>query len=360
MIPLFKVYIDPSAKRTIPLVFDSGYVGQGPRVEEFEHALTETLNLPLPLLTTNSCTSALHLALHLCGAGPSTDVISTPITCTATNSSVVALGATIVWADVDPKTGLISPASVKSRITPRTKAIIAVDWAGQPCNYKELKKVANGIPIIQDSAHGVGNTGGDYSCYSFQAIKHLTTGDGGALLCPTKAIYDRVKLLRWYGLDRTSTDSFRCAQEISEVGYKFHLNDIAATIGLANLPGLKDRLTAHYENAEIISRVVGGTGGRCSWGSHPNWVLTIHSAHRDELQAFLVAAGITSSPVHARNDAMPGFQKHTAPPGQRSALPGVDSFSRTQLCIPCGWWLTNDETTWISKTLMEWYTRYES
>ena len=128
----------PEAERAVADVLASGFIGQGPKVEEFEQALQETLDCPYPPLTTNSCTSALDLALHLIGVGPGDEVISTPMTCTATNGVIVNRGAQIVWADVNPFSGLISPEDVGRLVSRRTKAIMAVDWGGKPCDYETL------------------------------------------------------------------------------------------------------------------------------------------------------------------------------------------------------------------------------
>src|SRR5258705_572864 len=235
MIPLFKVAMHPSAPEMVRRTLESGYIGQGLVVAEFEKALSYFFKSPI--LTTNSCTSALDLALHLCNVRPGDEVICTPLTCTATNGVVANRGATIVWADVLPN-GCIDPKSVYAHTTSKTKAIMAVDWGGVRCDYQSLREIPGNIPIIQDAAHSFHELdhimGGDITCWSFQAIKFLTTGDGGALACPSDQL-GRAKLLRWYGLDRESSENFRGDQDIKEIGYKYHMNDIAASIGLANL-----------------------------------------------------------------------------------------------------------------------------
>src|SRR3990170_2900817 len=127
------------APAAVQRVLESGYIGQGPKVEEFEQAFARALDAPFVPLSLNSGTSALDLALHLIGVGPGDEVISTPMTCTATNGVIVNRGAKIVWADVDPFTGLISPGDVGRLVSRRTKAIMAVDWGGKPCDYEALK-----------------------------------------------------------------------------------------------------------------------------------------------------------------------------------------------------------------------------
>jgi len=136
----------------------SGFIGQGPKVDEFEFELSKYFNNK-NVLTVNAGTSAIHLALRLANVGPGDDVISTPMTCTATNMPVLASGAKLVWADVDPVTGLIDPASIKSKINKKTKAIIMVHFGGIPCQIKEINQIAKkfNIKTIEDAAHAFGS-----------------------------------------------------------------------------------------------------------------------------------------------------------------------------------------------------------
>ena len=333
-IPLFKVYMSPEASARVDEVLQSGYIGQGPQVEAFEGALGELLGTPEPPLTVNSCTSAIDLALHLIGIQPGDEVITTPVTCTATNSPIVTRGARPVWADVDPLTGLIDPADVARKITRTTKAIVAVDWGGALCDYAALRSL--GLPVIQDAAHSLlAGIGGDYVCWSFQAIKHLTTGDGGALWCPREQL-ERARLLRWYGLDRRGKADFRCEQNIQEVGYKYHMNDIAAAIGLANIGAVRRLVELHRANADHyqdeiesyeIARGPLDPQSAC-------WLYTLLPKDRPGFIAHMADYGIACSPVHARNDTHAAFHFPNGP------LPGVDFFASRNVAIPVGWWLT--------------------
>jgi dTDP-4-amino-4,6-dideoxygalactose transaminase len=344
MIPLFKVYMADSVYDKVPEVLMSGYIGQGSKVDEFEAAFKAFCGEDV--LTTNSCTSALDLALHLCGVGPGDEVVTTAQTCTATNGVIVRRFATPVFVDIDPATGNLVPADVGRCITAKTKAIMAVDWGGRPCDYEALKSF--GLPVIEDAAHAVGSlykgghvaqTGADYVCFSFQAIKHLTTGDGGAIKVP-KDQYERAKLLRWYGLDRTSKKSFRCEQNIGEVGYKYHMNDIAATIGLANLPYLPELLEKHRDNAKFYCRNLTNVrvpedSADSSW-----WIYTILVKDPPKFIEKMKAEGIDCSPVHARNDTHSAFREHGRISTRQA---GIDYFSSQQVSIPVGWWLSQED-----------------
>lgn len=354
MIPLFKVRMSEKAPELVGQVLLSGYIGEGEKVKEFEAALGKVLNSPSIPLALNSCTSAIALALHLLDVGPGDEVITTPITCTATNSPIITCGATVVFADVDRETGNICPKSVEQLMSQATKAVIAVDWTGRSCDYDALLKL--GVPIIQDAAHGPfvfdGRSTGDMICLSFQAIKHMTTGDGGALIfnmgTRNAAIRNRARLLRWYGLDRESRADFRCSQNLKEIGYKFHMNDINAQIGLANLPQLLSDLKAHNNNAYYMHcKIVNQYIELAPFD--PNsayWVFPIRTHRREELAAYLESHGIASSQVHAANN------KHDAFPESS----GINTllFDHTQLNIPCGWWVDRVECNYIINVLNEW------
>jgi len=366
VIDLFRPYVSPQAAEMVATTLspDSAgrvYLGEGPRVQEFEQHFARLLGSSQPVLAMNSCTSALDLALHLIGVGRGDEVITTPMTCTATNGVLVNRGAKLVWADVDPVTGLISPDAVRAKMTGRTKAVVAVDWAGRSCDYRALRQAAqysNGtnmvrVPIIQDAAHNLlvdfTECTGDYVAWSFQAIKHLTTGDGGALLVPPHQ-YDRARLLRWYGLDRTSSADFRCAQSITEAGFKYHMNDVAASIGLANLPEMPWVVAEHRNNALWYTRALAGAPGIILPPADPHgswWLYTLLADDRDALIAHLAERGVAASPVHRRNDDHPAFH---FPSG---SLPGVDSFASRECAIPVGWWLSERDREHVAAAVWE-------
>lgn len=335
------------------------YVGEGPRVQEFEKAFAELVGAETVPLALNSCTSALDLALHLAGVSLGSEVITTPMTCTATNGVIANRGGKIVWADVDPKTGLIDPADVARKITRRTKAIMAVDWSGLSCDYQSLRKAAKTapwlqIPIIQDAAHNLlvdMQNRGDYVCWSFQAIKHLTTGDGGALMMPAHQ-RDRARLLRWYGLDRESKADFRCSQDIREIGFKYHMNDIAAAIGLANLPHARSIVEKQRANAAYYHEALRGVSGIALPPLAPDaswWLYTVLADDQASFIDRLAQWGISASPVHRRNDVHPAFADWYSGP-----LPGVDYFAEHEVAIPVGWWVSERDRLDVVCAIKEW------
>jgi dTDP-4-amino-4,6-dideoxygalactose transaminase len=356
-------------------VLASGYVGQGQKVDAFEAELKRVLDAERDVLTLNSCTSALDLALYMCGAGEGNTVISTPMTCSATNSPIVTRGSRVAWADVDPVTGLIDPESVDrilhTLLPSDVVAVLAVDWAGRMCDYNRLREVCAPyhIPIIEDAAHAPLATyngryqtrvGGDYIAWSWQAIKHLTTGDGGALLCPDAATTERARLLRWYGLDRRSKADFRCEQDITEVGFKFHMNDIAAAIGLANLPHLGRLVHAHRANARFYDAALADLPPERITLPPPDagssyWLYTVLVEDRPSFEAAMLDAGIATSQVHRRNDHHTAFKAAEHPASDER--PGLEHFAARQISLPVGWWLSQDDLDHIATTVRKWALR---
>jgi dTDP-4-amino-4,6-dideoxygalactose transaminase len=158
-IPLFKVHMPPSVLEPLNATLMSGYIGQGPKVDEFESALAPWFGND-NVLSVNAGTSALHLALRLADVGAGDDVVTTPMTCSATNEPILERGARVVWADINPLTGNIDPLDVERKITSSTKAIMAVHWGGYPCDFDELNRIARkyNVALIEDAAHAFGAT----------------------------------------------------------------------------------------------------------------------------------------------------------------------------------------------------------
>jgi dTDP-4-amino-4,6-dideoxygalactose transaminase len=356
-IPLFKVNIHETVLQPISATLLSGYIGQGPRVDEFEQQLAPWFGSQ-NVLALNSGTSALQLALRLANVGFGDEVISTAMTCTATNVPIMAMGANIVWADIDPTTGNIDPLDVERKITKKTKAIMAVHWGGYPCDIDELNRIARqyNVKVIEDAAHAFGATfqghpvgsHSDFACFSFQAIKHLTTVDGGALVCRDTETYKRGKLLRWYGIDREGErKDFRCEEDVKDWGYKFHMNDVTATIGLHQLKTIADVLRRHRENAAYyrdrfrgLKRLTLLNYASDREGSY--WLFTVRVRERQHFMEQMMSSGIVVSQVHARNDQHTMFREF-----ERN-LPGLSEFVAEQVSIPVGWWLTEEQREYIA------------
>lgn len=361
MIKLFNVWMPKDVVGPLLEVLYSGYITQGAKVDEFEKALAYKVGNS-KVLSLNSGTSALTLALRLANIGPGDEVISTPMTCIATNVPIVTAGAKIRWADVDPDTGLIDPENVDRKLTAKTKAIVAVDWGGLPCDYDTLREVANGIPLISDAAHSFGGrykgvrigAVADFTAFSFQAIKTITTVDGGALTTRLYEDYERGKLLRWFGVDRENDTQFKGSLDVVEAGYKFHMNDVTAVIGLVQLQQMhtplehqragatryQAGLSSFYEIPAVDYPVVSAS-----------WLMTVllpDRQRRDTFVSWMESQSIECSQVHWRNDWHTAFKDFYDP-----HLPGVDRFTDRMVCIPNHWALTPQERTYIIKKMNE-------
>jgi dTDP-4-amino-4,6-dideoxygalactose transaminase len=361
-IPLFKVFMPDSVLIPLKQVLQSGYIGEGPRVKEFEKLLAPWLGND-KVLALNSGTSAIQLALRLGNVGNNDEVISTAMTCTATNEPILALGARIVWADINPWTGNIDPQDVARKITSKTKAILCVHWGGYPCELDELNDIAqrHGVKLIEDACHAFGaiykdkpiGSHSDFSCFSFQAIKHMTTVDGGALACKTSVDCERGRLLRWYGINRNDNrKDLRCEADILEYGYKFHMNDVTAVIGLEQLKYVKETIRKHQANAATYSEAFKNLKNvkllrYQSDRTGTYWLYTIRIKDRQRFSEYMQRQGIVVSQVHARND------KHTIFSDFQTDLPGVDEFVNEQIAIPVGWWLTQPQLEHIINSVIE-------
>ena len=344
MIPLFKPFVAKACARELENVLYSGYIGEGPKVKELEKLLSDFLGGYVVLV--NSGTSALHLALHITGVAGK-EVVSTPMTCLATNTPILQNGGRIVWADVDPDTGNIDPDAVLRSITRDTVAVMAVHYGGNLCDSALVDLCrARRLVLIEDCAHVTGPGLGGIQCYSFQAIKHLTTGDGGCILTGDKALYERAKLLRWYGIDREAGKTMRCADPVHEAGYKFHMNDIAATIGISNFKELGGVTSSTLRHAQHYNQKLGALKHVKTVPVRTRndyWLYLILAERRAELMQYMGEHGIETSQVHHRNDVQPIFES------SRRELPGLERFWERQVSIPVGWWLRDDEVEFIAE-----------
>ena len=347
-------------------VLASGYIGQGPKVEEFERALAKHLGTP-NVVTVNSGTSGLQLALYMIGAGVgSGEVLTTPLTCVATNWPILHSGFDIRWADIDPETMNIDLDDVERKMSPRTRAVVVVHWGGYPVDLERLQAIKRSaeaefgttVTIVEDCAHAWGSTyrgrpigtHGNEAVFSFQAIKHLTCGDGGLLVTSSDAVKERAKLLRWYGISREGRESLRCEENVSEHGFKFHMNDINATIGLANLSLAARHVRRHRENAAFYDEALADVTGLRLTAREPGyessyWLYTMRVENRDAFVRAMTASGIAVSRVHERNDIHSCVRDYTA------HLPQLDQVVDEMICIPVGWWVSDDQREHIASTI---------
>lgn len=370
MIPLFKVNMSDSVGGSLLRTLHSGQIGQGPLVDEFEKLFGHFIG-NRRVLAVNAGTSALQLALRLAKVGPGDVVITTAMTCTATNLPILAAGAIPVFADIDSKTGNIDVLSVSRLLHKygrKVKAIMCVDWGGLPAPLANLMELGHEykIKVIEDAAHALGaiydgkkvGSIADFTCFSLQAIKHITTGDGGMLACKSPMAYRRGKKLRWFGIDREAEvqgDS-RIDVDIPEWGYKFHMNDLAASIGISQMRVLPTILEVHRANAAYYDKNICKCIGRPPRGrGSAYWLYTllIPQGLRNQFKEFMAKAGIQVSQVHRRNDEYTVFNGYAVD----GEMPGTKAFAEAMVCIPVHTGLTNSQREHIVASVNKFATK---
>jgi perosamine synthetase len=361
-IPIFKPYVNERAIELVAETLRSGWVGEGPRVKEFESKVGSLVGAAYPV-SVNSGTSALHLALMVAGIQPGDEVITTAQTMLATTEVILMCGATPVYADVQYGTGNIDPADISHRITPRTRAILCVDWGGYPCDYDDILDIGrkHGLMVIEDGAHALGATYRGkpvgsicpYTCFSFQAIKHLTTGDGGLVCLPTEEMYSQAIRLRWFGIDRFKRQPSILGEPIwnvTELGYKYQMNDVAASIGLGNLEDLDKILSKRHQVAAMYRQALKTVSGIQLFDKRDdrqssNWLFSMHVERREDFCRAMLSRGVQTSVVHLRID------RNDICGGERNDLPQLARFTETHISLPQHPLLTDQDVNRIIESV---------
>lgn len=350
MLPLVKPYIAPKEEMMpeIEKILYSGYIAEGEAVYKFEEEFGKFIGNPLTLAV-NSGTAALHLALLCLNIGVGDEVISTAMTAEPTNTTIALTGAKIVWADVEKDTGLIDPQSIREKITPKTKAIMVVHYAGMVCDMNRINAISKefGIPVIEDTAHALGSrfqgkpvgSNSRFTCFSFQAIKHMTTVDGGAISFQNEEDLQVARKLRWFGLDKKVS---RLMNNITRAGYKYGMNNVTATIGSVQLRHEQEILDRYIGNGKYFDAALANVPGirtlRYYEGTEPSyWLYTMLVENRAGFIKMMEDNGFTASPLHHRNDT------HAVFASSATELPGLDEWYENFVHIPCGWWVSEEE-----------------
>ncbi len=357
-IPLVKVAMPPREKLMPALesVLYSGMIAEGEYVYRFEERFSQQFGLA-NVLATSSGTAALHLAFLLSGVRPGDEVITTSMTAEPTNTTILQVGAKPVFADVDATTGNLSPSSVESLITKSTRAICVVHYAGYPARLNELRKLADqyGLSLIEDCAHALGaaydnqpiGSVGDYAIFSFQAIKHMTTIDGGILAMKDPGKVGEARRLRWFGLSKGVP---RTEVDITTVGFKYNMNNVTAVIGLNPLDGISPILQRHYDNGQYFDQMLSNIAGMApasvdSLSKPAYWLYTLLTDDSDEVEQLLASEGIMASKLHRPNHLHSVFKPFV------TSMPELEKFYDRLVHIPCGWWVSDEDRERIVSTL---------
>ena len=316
-IKLFKPFISKTAIKYANQVLKSDQLAEGPMVKKFEAAFAKKYRLePWQCVAVNSGSSALELAYELAGVGKGDRVVTPVLTCTATNIPILHRGAIPVFCDITDDY-LADLVDMGKRRTKNTKAFVIVDFGGASV------MVESDLPVIRDAAQSVGpqfNPQGDFVCVSFQAIKTLTTGDGGMLIVKTKENADKARRLRWFGYDREEKQRLGDT-DLTMAGYKYQMNDISAAIGLGNLEGLD----VVVKKRKVVGDVYKKSG--LPIRVYP-WLAILTYYNALVLKEWLATKGIETGQHHYRND------KYTIFGNRRKDLPNMDRLENQYLLLP--------------------------
>jgi perosamine synthetase len=317
-IPLFKPSYGEEELESLREPFKSGWIGMGPKTKQFEDEFKEYVHADYAL-GTNSATSALHLGMSLFNLAGK-EVITTPMTFVSTNHAILYEKGIPVFADIERDTLNIDPEKIEELITPNTAAIVCVDYGGHPCDMDRIMEIAkkHNLLVLEDAAHACGGrykdrpvgSVADVTTFSFHAVKNLATGEGGMLTTAREEWDAALRKRRWLGInkstfDRNITDKgYHWYYEVEELGYKYHMSDIAASLGLVQLKKLDQMNLKRRKVTERYNQAFAGL----DWLETPvekeyahsachNYVVKVAADKRDDFIAYLMDRGVSTG-VH--------------------------------------------------------------
>jgi dTDP-4-amino-4,6-dideoxygalactose transaminase len=349
----------------------SGWVAQGPRVAQFEAAFAEAIGVE-HAVAVSSCTAALHLALLVAGIGPGDEVVVPSLSFIATTNAVRYVGATPVFADVDPATQNLTPESIEPVLTGRTRALILVDQAGIPADLDAVRSLADprGITVVEDAACAAGATyrgrpagaGAQLATFSFHPRKLLTTGEGGMITTPDAQVAARLRRLREHGMNVSAAQRHQSRQpvieEYVEVGFNFRMTDVQAAIGLVQLGKLGATVARRRELASRYQRLLPANPGMLT-AADPDYGTTNYQSFWVDLPAdfpvtrdYLLRA-LADAEISARRGIMaahlePAYRGHSHAP-----LPVTERLTGGSLILPLFHDLTEPEQDAVISVIHE-------
>lgn len=332
-LPYALPYWDQAELDAVQDTIKSNWWTKGPKTAEFEKRFAQRVGGKYAVAV-NSCTAALHTALAAKGIGPGDEVITTPLTFCSTVNVIVHCGATPVFADVCEDTGLIDPDKIEKAITPKTKAVIPVHYAGQPCDMEKIEYIAkkHGLFILEDAAHGLGTMCGDRSvgskntaAYSFYVTKNLTTGEGGMLVTDDKELADRARVFTLHGMSHNAWNRYgkggTWRYDVEYAGFKYNMTDIQASLGLCQLDKLDFMQERRFKYAAMYNEILNGVRGvrtpASNFKGKTSWHIYMIRIEKDkldigrdefieELNAMNIGTSVHFIPVHMH----PFYKEH--------------------------------------------------
>lgn len=353
-IPYARQSISEADIQAVVEVLRSDWLTTGPMVERFEQAVCNFTGAARGVAVSNG-TAALHCAMHAIGIGPGDEVILPPLTFVATANAVLYQGGTPVFADVEEGTLLLDPNEVERQITPKTRAIIAVDYAGQPCDYDALRDIADryGLWLVADACHSLGasykgrpvGSLADLTCFSFHPVKPITTGEGGMVMTNKAELAEKMRRFRNHGIDRDHAQRQAAGvweYDVCERGMNYRLTDLQCALGASQLRRLADGVRARTRLAEAYDGLIAAGGAmkpvrRLAGRVSACHLYPVRHPRRDAFFARLAEAGIRPAvhykPVHLHSAfLLQGGRKGMCPRAEAAYLelvslplyPGLD------------------------------------
>ena len=369
MIPVFKPKMNK--KEILPeleKIFDSGWIGLGPKTAEFEKRFADYIGAKYAV-GVNSATAALHLANYVLEIKEGDEVIVPSMTFVSTALAPLYSGATPVFADIEKDTLCIDPEDIEKKITPKTKAIIPVHYGGHACKIDEIMEIAkkHNLWVIEDTSHGCGGkykgvmlgSIGVMGCFSFHAVKNLSTGDGGMITTNDENLYKELKKLRWVGIDKGTWDrsakkGYSWQYSVDKLGFKYHMNDITAVIGLAQLKVLEEhnsirrRYAKKYDKAfKDVKWIETPVEKDYAYSAWHNYVVKVPA--RNELNEYLRAKGISTG-VHY----MP-LHLHPIYKNIKADVPVAEQIWKKIVLLPMFPSLTDEQVDYIINSVKEFF-----
>ena len=363
--PLFYPYIAKSSIKSIQKVLKSRWIGQGPLVDDFELKFKKKFAPNNECVAVGSGTDALHLAFLLAGIKKGDEVICPLFTCTATNIPLLYIGANIKFVDIDKETMNISIDHLKRIVSKKTKAIVFVNYGGILSNLSELNKFKKkyNLSLIQDAAQSLGSkfnnkhitNYADFTIFSFQAIKHITSGDGGMITFKNKKLLNKARRMRWFGIDRIKKQGGTWENDIKEIGYKYQMTDMGACLLIDSLKNFKSILNHRKKLFDIykskLSKLknlrVLDTLDKNLTNSY--WLCTVLCEKRLLLQKELRKFNIETNQVHFRNDRYKIFKKFI----KKQKFPNMDSIQNKYLVLPLNYKISVKDAYFISNKVIQ-------
>jgi len=370
MIRVSQAVIDEEEFLALRPVFERAYYGHAEKVVEFEHALAQFVGVnDDEVICVSNGTAALHLAVEGLGIGPGDEVLVPSLTFVASYQAIAAAGAIPVSCDIDSDTYLLDLEDARRRITPKTKAIMPVDYAGNVCDTKSLNELAgsHGLAIIEDAAHAFGTrvhgkrvgADGRYTCFSFDSIKNITCAEGGAVLCREPEVAERIRQMRFLGMNRkTGTrDTGKAGGWYFEVhtrGFRYHMSNLNAAIGLGQLRKAERFIARRQEISKRYVQAFSAVKGlrllKADYQSvAPHiFVIRVVNGRRDALMEFLREREVQTTINYIPNHLHPRFR--SAQP-----LPRAEQAMREMLTIPLHCALTNEQVNHIIDSILAFF-----